>query len=114
VPKPLNLIGVCTLCKRRHDNLGYSPTQRHPIKWLCWRCLPFAKWIYKMKTQQLDVYEMDAIFDGGEKAGQYLDQIGQTDLAKLSEDQFCEMFARFMEGFEVSMRGKMEAVRDTL
>jgi hypothetical protein len=66
-----------------------------------------------MKTRDLDTYEKTAIVGGGNDAGAYLDSIGETDLAKLSAEEFGEFFARFLVGFERSMRGNMEAVKDT-
>lgn len=66
-----------------------------------------------MKTRDMDIYEQNALMDGSTKAGQYLDSIGETDLAKLEEGQFYEFFCRFMEGYEHTMRTSFEATKET-
>lgn len=57
-----------------------------------------------MSKKQFDIYETESMLKGGEAAGQYLDSIGQTDLAALNQEQFLLFFAKFMGGYEDHMR----------
>jgi hypothetical protein len=112
VAKTLNLIGVCA-CGRRHDNVGYAPTQRHPVKWLCLACVPNGKAIYKMKTRTLDVYEEHALLEGGDAGGAYLESIGKTDLATLTEGEWCSFLERVLMTYGATMQKSFDAVKET-
>lgn len=60
-----------------------------------------------MPAPELDAYEQAAALEAGDKAGAYLDQIGVTDLAKLSETEWQEFLRRILRGFEQSLRQKI-------
>ncbi len=63
-----------------------------------------------MPKKLFDQYESDSIMEGGAKAGQYLDEIGVTDLAELDVDQFRAFFVNFMSGYEDAMKSAMKRV----
>jgi hypothetical protein len=63
-----------------------------------------------MTKKSFDIYETAALADGGTAAGQYLDSINQTDLAELDQNQFTLFFAKFLGGYEDSMKKAMEAL----
>jgi hypothetical protein len=109
----LNFIGVCFVCKRRHDNIGFAASRNHSIKWNCWPCNEITMIAGKMVKKQFDAFETESMMNGGAIAGQYLDSINQTDLARLSESQFILFFAKFMGGYEESMRGAMQRLKET-
>lgn len=60
-----------------------------------------------MPQKDLDAYEMNAAADAGDGAGEYLDSIGKTDLAVLSQIEWAEFLKRIIVGFEKAMRGRM-------
>src|SRR4051794_31971843 len=91
----LNLVGTCFICKRRHDNIGFQLSRSHPIKWYCRADSEFVKEATQMTRKQFDIYETDSLQEGANAAGQYLDSIGQTDLATLTQDQFTLFFTKF-------------------
>lgn len=107
-----DLVGTCLICRRRHDNVGYSPHDRAPVKWLCWECLDDTHngvrsklpRIYHMARKQLDDFERRALEDGGNAGGAYLDEIGKTDLAALSEQEWGEFLGLVLKGYAESMR----------
>lgn len=47
---------------------------------------------------------------GGQAAGEFLDSIGETDLAKLNEQQFVFFFAKFLSGYEDAMKKVFEGM----
>lgn len=110
LPEKINCVGVCTVCKRRHDNIGFQYTRNHPIKWFCLEDAEHIKAISTMPKKLFDMYESDSIMEGGAKAGQYLDTIGVTDLAELTEDQFRAFFVKFLGGYEDAMKSAMQRV----
>lgn len=61
-----------------------------------------------MQKKQFDIYETDSILKGGQKAGEFLDAIGKTDLAELNADQFTHFFAKFLSGYEDNMKKSFE------
>jgi hypothetical protein len=53
----------CGICARAAKSVGYMPSDRHPILWLCddTFCISQAKWIYGMKAKDLDYWENRAV-----------------------------------------------------
>jgi hypothetical protein len=43
-----------------------------------------------MSAEQFDEYELGAVFAAGRSAGGYLDEIGKTDLALLSAEEWSD------------------------
>jgi hypothetical protein len=112
----MNLIDCCFICRRRSDNVGYSPHDRAPIKWVCWECLDITAdatsngvrsklpKVYHMARKQLDDYERRALEDGGNAGGEYLDELGKTDLAQLAPEEWSRFLALVLTGYADSMR----------
>lgn len=108
----MNLIDCCFICRRRSDNIGYSPHDRAPIKWVCWECLDDTHngirsklpKVYHMPKRQLDDYERRALEDGGNAGGEYLDSIQKTDLASLDDHEWREFLRRVLVGYADGMR----------
>jgi hypothetical protein len=106
------LVGVCFICKRRHDNIGYAPHDRAPIKWGCWECLDDTHngvrsklpKVYHMPRKQLDEFETRALEDGGNAGGEYLDSIQKTDLATLTEEEWATFWRLGFIAYADSMR----------
>lgn len=106
-------IGTCFICKRRHDNLGFTTNSKtNPIKWLCWECLDDTHngirsklpKVYHMPKRQLDEFEARALEDGGNAGGEYLDSIGKTDLATLTEEEWATFWRLGFVAYSDSMR----------
>jgi hypothetical protein len=57
-----------------------------------------------MARKQLDDFERRALEDGGNAGGAYLDEIGKTDLAALSEQEWGEFLGLVLKGYAESMR----------
>jgi len=108
-------LGTCAVCRRRHDNVGYAPSEKHAMKWACLECATacaiegdpttnIVRKLYHMPKKQLDIYELKAVEAGGEAAGSYLDDLGRTDLAALELHEWTEFLRRFLNGYGESMR----------
>jgi hypothetical protein len=106
-PKP----AVCSVCRRRAVWLGYAPSKpdRMPVIWLCDDngCHGAAKKIYTMPPSILEAYELSAMLEGGKIAGRYLEEIGNTDIAKLDREQWREFLRRLLTGYERALRRKV-------
>ena len=105
----LNNYLVCAVCGRPGTGHGFAPSDLHPIAWLCddTDCIPIARDTYRMPQQKLTRIERLAVHQGGDAGGAYLDEIGKTDLASLTEDEWFE----FLERVEA---GRREALVTTL
>lgn len=104
----INPVGTCRVCKRRHDNIGFQQSRSHPLKWFCRDC--FSIEAATLSKKQFDIYETEALQAGGEAAGAYIDTLGHTDLAQLDQTTFLCFFAKFMGGYEDSMKKSFEGV----
>lgn len=96
----------CLVCRRRAASLGVLRNKRPPILWICDDpiCIKHGSKVANMSQKQLDAYEKKARRIASEEAGEYLEQIGITDLAKLSEDQWITFNEKIIIGFERAMR----------
>lgn len=105
-------VGTCFICRRRSDNIGYSPHDRAPIKWVCWECLDDTHngirsklpKVYHMARKQLDDYERRALEDGGNAGGSYLDSLGKSDMADLAPEEWSRFLGLVLQGYAESMR----------
>jgi hypothetical protein len=97
---------LCAVCHRTAWHLGYRPHDKAKLIWLCDdnRCQGAAKAIYNMPTQKLDLYEQKARDLASAECGQFLDEIGCTDLAQLTDGQWREFWNRFVLGYEKHAR----------
>lgn len=103
-----DLIGTCAICKRRHANIGYAPNERAPVKWECEECLHLpisnVKRFHHMARKALDRFEEQALGEGGNAGGAYLDEIGKTDLAELDDFEWRTFLGKVLVGYADGMR----------
>lgn len=97
----------CFLCYRRADGLGTIGPKKK-VGWLCNECVPLGRIAAKMADRAFDPFEQRAIERGGEKAGAYLDQIGKTDLAALTPDEWRHFLRTFIRAFGEAIRSEVE------
>ena len=98
-----DLVGTCFICKRRHDNLGVAPHERAPVKWFCDAHLGNVN-LKKAYHMRLDRFEEQALEDGGNAGGEYLDSLGRTDLADLAPEEWQHFLSLVLTGYADSMR----------
>jgi hypothetical protein len=105
--RPFNNPHVCFICRRRAGPNGVGSPGRQG--WLCNACgIPRAKEVMKMSTEAFDEFELRAIDAAGDEAGGYLDDIGKTDLANLTPDEWRHFLRTFLRAFETGIRREVE------
>jgi hypothetical protein len=57
-----------------------------------------------MPQARFDEFERKALLAGGERAGEYLDGVGVTDLAKLQPEEWQQFLERVLGGYSERMR----------
>lgn len=102
----------CAVCRRRAEDFGYGVLdddgKAHVI-----RCCSSAECVYAvhriatMSEKKLDAFEQKALAEAGNGAGEYLDRIGRTDLAKLTDKQWIAFLGLILTGYEDSLRRQM-------
>ncbi|MBS7737761.1 MAG: hypothetical protein KF818_31295 [Chelatococcus sp.] len=97
----------CWLCHRHAEGLGIG-TAREP-KWLCKECSVMADGI--RSARRLDAFEVLALTDAGADGGAYLDGLGKTDLAELTEHEYREFVRKVVLGFGASLRQQIREKR---
>jgi hypothetical protein len=88
--------GVCGVCACLAGGFGYAPSDRQRPLWVCDDpdCLIIARETYTMRQVEWIDIEIQAIRDAGQRAGEWLDKTGTTDMAAMTPDQwddFCRM-----------------------
>ncbi|TPK59051.1 MULTISPECIES: DUF6511 domain-containing protein [unclassified Mesorhizobium] len=101
---------VCACCGRTATGFGYAPKAGQPIAWVCddEGCLQVAKNSYALKQDEFTRCESRAAGRGGEEGGAFLDSIGETDLAKLTPDQWFEFCRRIVAGYRKGLIDELQ------
>src|SRR5262245_30308129 len=99
---------LCAICRRSATGYGYAPGHGSaaPIAWVCddADCLRLVRAAYTQLQRDFSRWESLAAQTGGCEAGQYLDEIGVTDLAALTPDQWCEFCRRLIAGYRAGLK----------
>lgn len=101
---------ICAGCQRLAGPNAFSPYKhgKGPFIWWCDECVKIgrdaAEKIYKMPTKKMELWEGKANEEAAEGCGAYLDEIGTTDLALLTPEQWKEFWRRFVVGREKALR----------
>lgn len=99
----------CIVCRRRDCGFGVMKgglKSRNPkTGWYCDDCGPaLAQKAVAMSQREFDRAEQGAILQAGDEAGAFLDQIGKTDLATLTEDEWTQFLLTYTRAFGEKMR----------
>lgn len=91
---------VCFICGDPSAGLGWCPTNAFKARprWLCDdpRCIHSASKAYGMPTIEQRKHAAEALEVGGQAAGAYLEEIGKTDLAEMTPDEWHTFLERFV------------------
>lgn len=112
--KPLDNPEACFICRRRACGLAVTKgnhltRKNYPNGWFCDDCRHIAAEAYAMADREFDVFEQHAMQAAGEKAGGYLDSIGKTDLATLSEAEWSVFLITMIRAFGDAIRAEVES-----
>lgn len=96
---------ICCVCSRRAVGHGITKGPDERILWCCddLTCLSIARDTYHMKQEEFTRIESLAAGEGGVVAGQYLESLGKTDLADLTEFEWHEFCRKLVGGYRVAM-----------
>ncbi len=97
----------CFLCRRHATGIGAGDGRRP--RWVCDDCIPQIKEIRQVRN--FDPYEKRARADAGDKAGAFLEGIGKTDLADLSEEEWQQFLTTVIHEFGESLRRQVAELR---
>lgn len=105
---------ICGVCGRQAIGIGYTDNpsrSSHPIMWLCddAECITIAKVSYSMKQDDFNRIESLAAGKGGNEGGAYLEQIGKTDLAVLTPDEWFEFCRRIVSGYRKALKDDLKS-----
>src|SRR5678816_2351400 len=94
------MLGPCALCLHEiRAGFGYSPTPEAPIVWtdsaLCVELIA--------RTPDMTKNEEAALKQAGRAAGEYLDELGETDLAELTEEQYQTFLRTLFETYSETL-----------
>lgn len=90
----------CPVCNRE----GGAVTVQHrggPITTLC---SPECTRIFIMRPADFSQNEREAVLEGGGAGGEYLDKIGKTDLATLTEAEWTTFCVAVVKGYTDALR----------
>jgi len=94
---------------REATGIGYSTRMGAPVAWLCEDCklTDLGRVVYHMSARDLTFHEARALVEAGDKAGEYLESIGKTDLASLSETEWLKFLKTVFEQYAQTMRDRL-------
>ena len=91
-------------CGRRQRGFGFAPRRHDPITWACSPECSKMSAKARFMDHDLDRYEELALLAGGQEAGAYLEQIGKTDLALLTPEEWESFLRLVLIGYADRMR----------
>ena len=103
----------CGVCRREATGLAYVPPSRWkketPFFWLCDdpACISLGKTVFQMTEKQLSAHEGFALHEAGQDAGAYLESIGKTDLADMTEIEWHCFLSTVLTSFGDKMRARL-------
>jgi nitrogenase molybdenum-iron protein alpha/beta subunit len=107
VSRPFNNQHICFICRRRAGCNGVGKPGRQG--WACDACgILLAKRAIRMSEEAFDEFEIRAIDAAGDEAGSYLDDIGKTDLADLTPDEWRHFLRTFLRAVGSCIRREVE------
>ena len=101
---------ICCVCRSQSMPLGYRPSlpigEALPLIWVCADpiCQSLITKVYGMPSEKLVAYEKKAALSAGDAAGQFLDEIGKTDLAAMSQDEWHEFLGHIVLGYQSELQ----------
>ena len=91
-------------CGRRQRGYGYAARRHDPITWACSPECSKVSARARSMAHDLDRYEELALQAGGRSAGAYLEEIGKTDLARLTPLEWESFLRLVLIGYADAMR----------
>lgn len=109
----LNDPAECWACKRMSDGLGLGPPDhdkwnKNP-RWVCADCVAIGKELRTVRN--FDPYEKTARADAVEKVGEFLGEIGKTDLGDFTEEEALDLVTAVIHEFGESLRRQVAELR---
>jgi hypothetical protein len=102
--------GLCAICRRQWAGAAHASDWAEPHgNWLHMcddpDCVRIAFQVVKtMRQDRFSKLEAMATKTGGAQGGKYLDEIGKTDLATLSEAEFETFCRRVVAGYRIALK----------
>lgn len=101
---------TCAVCARSAVGYGVAPRPAEKPLWVCDdpECLQIAKTSYAMKQDDFSRIESLAAGKGGERAGEFLETIGKTDLATMTQTEWFEFCRRLVGGYRSALKNDLK------
>ena len=80
---------LCGICGEENDTgMGYAPDGKNKILWCCRECMEIAPHVYGVIPVKASFYAKEARDRASLEGGLFLEKIGKTDLATLTEQEW--------------------------
>ena len=109
--------GLCPCCRVRQTvSIRYHPKSGMPYIWLCEniKCMEAKERIYAMSDRDYEENVEKALWIGGQAGGAYLDKIGKTDLATLTNEEYLIYLKTILRHMEEEMLKNVEKSFDSM
>lgn len=103
----------CACCSQPSNWVGWRPKPGMPFLFFCENlgCQAQAERLYAMTESEFSDINNFSIWDGAVKGGEYLDSIGVTDIAKMSQEQFFELGKAIVTGYQDAIRERIKQAK---
>lgn len=103
---------VCCVCARPATGMGFAPKGARSVSHIAWtcddrECLEIARDSYSMKQTEFSRLDHLATLDAGGAGGEYLDKIGKSDLASLTEEEWQGFLIAIVGGYRAALKGRL-------
>lgn len=97
---------ICAVCSREAKGFGWGGVKRNPRRKERWLCSMQCQDICHERKGMIDPTknEIDAIMAASDPAGQFIESLPTTDMAKWSQDQWFGFLECVVTAFQDSLR----------
>lgn len=96
------------MCRNAEQGAGVSVGRA--VIWLCNEDIGLGRAVkVARRNGVLGRFEREAMIAAGDKAGQWLDDLGRTDLATLNREEWLTFLETFLDAYGASIREKLGA-----
>lgn len=102
---------ICIICRRFDDGIGYAPPRSRNVGEWVWACndhIKYAKAAYHMSQETFNAIEREALMEAGDAAGGYLDELGKTDLATLTPEEWEAFLMLILKRFPQALADRFD------
>jgi len=99
----------CISCARVAGEYAIWPRGKIPGFACSIECAHLAYWVREKTVSELNDLEKSALGKASDFAGEYLDELGKTDMAQMTREEWATFLEKVLLGFSSGLRSELKS-----